>query len=298
MKFEHVKCIVCGSGKTVFLGKRMSPNRDAHLETSIVRCSSCGLFFPNPMPSFENKDIQNNFDNPASYFNKGAEARLEIFENPLRELEKIKPEKGSLLDVGCGRGEFLYVAGKRHWKATGTDISDSFVRYAHEKFNVNALSGDLKAIDLPRESFDAATLISVIQYLQDPMETLKKIHSLLKKEGVLYIETTNEDALVFVAGDFLQSVRQGQPVTTHLSPLFPSYQLYGFNSKSLSTALRLTGFEISHIRVEGMYGGGRAGGRGMGNSMLNLMRKIVIFIGGLAGRGHLIFCVAKKKETI
>lgn len=294
MKLEYVSCILCGSEETISLGKRQSPDRNIHLETNIVRCSSCGLIYPNPTPRFEDKDIQNNFNDPVDYFNRDIETRLRIFENPLSEIEKMKPQKGSILDVGCGRGELLYVANKRSWKATGTDISKSFVQYAREKFNANALVGDLKDIELPQESFDAATLISVIQYLQDPMGTLRKINSLLKKDGALYIETTNEDALVFLVGDLLKSIREDRKVTTHLSPLFPSYQLYGFNRRSLSTALGLAGFEVSHIKVEGMFGGGRVKGRSLGNSILNFIRKVIIFIGGITGRGHLLFCIAKK----
>lgn len=297
MQLEYTSCLICGSDKTIFLGRRISPDRDTRLETDIVRCSSCGLVYPNPMPCFKNEDIQNNFNDPVDYFEKDAEMRLEIFENPLREIERELPQKGAILDVGCGRGELLYAAGKRGWQATGTDISESFVDYARKKFNANALAGDLKDIKLPQGAYDAATLVSVIQYLQDPMGTLKKIQQLLKKDGILYIEATNEDALVFIAGDILKSIREGRKVTTHLSPLFPSYQLYGFNKSSLSAALESAGFTILYIKTGGMFGGGRVGGGGLGNSILNLIRKLIIFIGGITGRGHLIFCIAKKREA-
>jgi len=136
---------------------------------------------------------------------------------------------------------------------------------------------------------------SVIQCVQNPMRTLRKIYSLLKKDGVLYIETTNDDALVFKIGDFFKSIKEGRKVTTHLSPLFPCYQLYGFNEKSLSIALKSVGFEVSYVRPGGKKGGGKVKGDSFANAVLNLIRKITIYVGGSTGRGHLLFCVARKK---
>ncbi|MFC1576171.1 class I SAM-dependent methyltransferase [Candidatus Omnitrophota bacterium] len=294
MKFEHVKCNVCGSDNTKSLGKRRSPNGDSALETNIVECISCGLMYPNPMPNFQGQDIQDNYSKPEEYFSEDARKRLEPFKNTLDAIEKAKPEKGRLLDVGCGRGEFLYVARDNGWEVVGTDISNVFVDYAKREFKINALAGDLQDLDLPAESFDAVCMNSVIQCVQDPAKTLSKIYSLLKKEGVLYIETTNDDALVFQLGDFFKSMKEGRRITTHLSPLFPCYQLYGFNKKSLSAALKAAGFEVSYIKVGGKIGGGKVEGDNFANAILNLIRKITIYIGGLTGKGHLLFCVARK----
>ncbi|MCQ9207532.1 MAG: class I SAM-dependent methyltransferase [Omnitrophica bacterium] len=294
MKFEHVNCNICGLDRARDIGKRKSPNRDPGLETNIARCTHCGLLYPNPMPLFTKAEMQGNFKSPEKYFSPNLETRLKFFRNVLCELEKMKPGKGRMLDVGCGRGEFLYVAREKGWKAIGTDISEAFVDYARSKFSVDALTGDLEDIDLERNSFDAASLISVIQYVQNPSGTLKKINSVLKENGILYIEVTNEDALVFKIGDFFKNLKEKRKITTRLSPLFPSFQIYGFGKESLKNALESAGFKVCRVKTGGLFGGGRLPGRGPGNAMLNFARKIVIFIGGLTGNGHLIFCIAKK----
>ena len=144
-------------------------------------------------------------------------------------------------------------------------------------------------------SFDAILLSSVIQYVRDPLGTLKRINALLKENSILYIEVTNEDGLIFKIGNFFKSITGGKKMTTHLSPLFPSFQIYGFNKKALSKALELAGFEICYIKVKGVFGGGRVKGRGFRHIILSFTRKIVIFIGGLTGQGHLIYCLAKKR---
>ncbi|OGW84229.1 MAG: hypothetical protein A2987_06125 [Omnitrophica bacterium RIFCSPLOWO2_01_FULL_45_10] len=295
MQFEYLPCNICNSTKNTPLGKRKSAG--VGLETNIVQCSSCGLIYPNPTPLLMDIEIQDYFNKPDEYFSTSTSRRFKLFEDALRQIECVKPEKGRILDVGCGRGEFLHVAAERGWEAVGTDISKSFVGYARQNFNANAFVGDLEKIDLPPEYFDAVSLISVIQYIQNPMKTLKKINSLLNKKGVLYIETTNEDALLFRAGDLFQSLKEGEKTTTHLSPLFPSFQMYGFNKQAISRALEKTGFQICDMRIKGICGGGRVKGDGYGNVFINLMRKGIIAIGGLMGRGHLLYCMAKKKEA-
>ena len=294
MKFEHLKCNICGSEKTYLLGKKLSPDNSPELETTVVKCSVCGLIYPDPMPVQDYSAIQKNFDSPNEYFSQDTGKKTEFFKNVLREIVRFKPNKGRIVDVGCGRGEFLYAAKEEGWDAVGTDISETFVRYAKEKYGVKAIAGDLTRSGLEEGSFDAACLISVIQYVQDPKATLEIIRKLLKKDGILYIEATNEDALIFKAANLFKSIRSGKKITTHLSPLFPSFQVYGFDKKSLKNALKRNGFKILSIKVSGCRGGGSVKGGGFMNIILNFARKIVILIGGLIGKGHLVFCIAKK----
>src|SRR3989338_3009343 len=298
MRFEDVDCLLCGAGRTRGIGKRRAPDRNPGLETTVVECLSCGLIYPNPMPRFTDSDIQNNFDNHEEYFPAQECLRFHEFKKAILEIENLHPEKGRLLDVGCGRGEFLHVAGEMVWKATGQDISRSFVEYGRRKLGVDAMSGELEDLGFPEESFDAVSLVSVIQCLQDPLKTLLVINRLLKKAGVLYIETTNEDALLFRIADFFKSVMSRERVTTHLSPLFPAYQLYGFNPRSLAKVLESAGFKICAFNICGTSGGGSVKGRGAWNFMLNLIRHVIIFFGGSMGMGHLIICLAKKEKSI
>lgn len=296
MKWKRIDCNVCGADGAKLVGKRCGPGSENNLETNIVQCLSCGLLYPNPMPFREQNEIQRNFKNPEEYFpGKITDGRLKKCEKIIKIIEKIKPDKGNLLDIGCGRGELAYVATKRKWNTVGTEISESFARYAEEEFHVSVLRGNIDDLHFKKKNFDVACLNSVIQYVQDPLQMLIKLHSFLKENGILYIEVTNEDALVFKTGDFYKSIKAGKKITTHLSPLFPSFQIYGFNKKSLSKALERAGFKIRNIRIGGMMGGGRLQGCGLTEIIVNLVRKFIILIGGITGNGHLIYCVAEKR---
>lgn len=296
MKFEYVTCNVCGSDDVKKVGRRISPDADPLLDTDIGQCVRCGLIYPNPMPRFTAEEIQNNFSDPENYFSEAiTPARIKRYEKALARIEKFYPGKGNLLDVGCGRGEFLYAASKMGWRATGTDVSKSFSDFAKKKFGITVMIGDISDLNLPSENFDAICLNSVIQYIPDPMRSLKTVYKLLKAKGILYIEATNEDALVFKFADFLKSASHGRRMTTHLSPLFPSFQIFGFNRKSISKALELTGFKIPSLEIKGLKGGGAVKGHGIKNLLLNIARRVIIFIGGLTGKGHLMYCIASKK---
>src|SRR3989338_4494095 len=115
MKFEKVKCNICGVDDTVPIGKRKGPSGDS-LETDIVRCRRCGLIYPDPMPRFDEKEIQDNFSKSDAYFSGGVnENHIKKYNRFMEMVERYKQDKGDLLDVGCGRGELVYVAKTRLW---------------------------------------------------------------------------------------------------------------------------------------------------------------------------------------
>ncbi len=295
MRFKNKCCNVCGSDDAYYLGLRQDPSGHKDKSTKVVKCRHCGLIYPNPMPEQEYSEIQENFEEPVDYFASDFESRVRFFDRVIDVFERMLPDKGRILDIGCGRGELLYAAKKRGWDATGTDISEAFVKFGKERYGVNAMVGDLKDISLPEGGFDAAAIMSVIQYVQDPMDTIFRVSKLMKKGGKVYIEVTNDDALVFRAGDIFKTLRSGKKITTRLSPLFPSFQLFGFNKKSLTYALNKAGFKVLSIKTGGRSGGGNVPGIGPMNFLLNLMRKMIIYAGGITGNGHLIFCVAEKE---
>jgi len=206
MRFEKINCCICGADNTVSLGGRHAPDGNPGLKTRVVRCVSCGLIYPDPMPVLSDDEVQANFGDPAKYFPGDVDdRRLARFDATVKSLEKFLPGKGKLFDVGCGRGELVYAAKRRGWEATGSEISGAFAREARDKFGVDVLKGDIRGMDMPQGEFDAVTLSSVIQYVSDPLGMLKKINTILKPGGLLYLEVTNEDALVFSAGDLFST---------------------------------------------------------------------------------------------
>ncbi len=104
-----------------------------------------------------------------------------------------KKPKGSLLDVGCGNGDFLAFATRAGWKAIGVEPDPKAVETARAR-GMTVQAGGLEVLEQEREAFDGITMNHVIEHVHHPRETLWACYRLLKPHGWLWIETPNLDA--------------------------------------------------------------------------------------------------------
>jgi SAM-dependent methyltransferase len=163
-------------------------------ELQIVRCCDCAMVFVNPAPAamasgqFYDTEGADYYLSPAKLASDYAAVR---FERELRLFRKYCP-RGSVLDVGCGSGGFLFQLKKRwpnDFEILGTDVSGAPLDYA-ESQGVPVSRGDFLARDFGA-SFDAVTLWAVAEHLAEPGSFLKKSHSLLKPGGICFILVPN-----------------------------------------------------------------------------------------------------------
>lgn len=101
----------------------------------------------------------------------------------------LKDNTLTLLDVGCGRGDFLIRAKYCGYHATGIDFDPETVDIAVAR-GLSAVVGEIK--DLPESiKYDAMTLSHVLEHVYDPRQLLKDILVRLKPGGYLYLATPN-----------------------------------------------------------------------------------------------------------
>ena len=89
--FREVKCNICESSDTIYLGRRIPLAFDLpeQLITKVVKCKNCGLIYPNPMPFPCREQLQKNYANPDEYFPAAiSEKRLNFYGSVLREIER------------------------------------------------------------------------------------------------------------------------------------------------------------------------------------------------------------------
>lgn len=186
------------------------------VDLQIVRCSDCAMVFINPAPvamtsgQFYDTEGADYYLSPAKLASDYADVR---FERELRLLREFSP-RGSVLDVGCGSGGFLFQLKKRwpnDYTILGTDVSGGPLDYA-ESQGVPVVRGDFLAMDftvssvvtpLPVrrgegkgegnsvEQFDAVTFWAVAEHLAEPRCFLEKAHSLLKPGGLCFVLVPN-----------------------------------------------------------------------------------------------------------
>ena len=205
-------------------------------------CQNCGLQFINPIPDvaflqelYERESKRGDSGIPY-YQNYIRERQIRIqsyrrqYEKRLKLIEKLHPQKGKLLEIGCAGGFFLKTAKDQGWDPYGIDIDSNFVKFANDDMNLaNVHCNTLENIRFENNFFDAVILWDLIEHLPHPMQSIKTLHSLLKKNGVLVIWTPNVKNAAF-----LKNKWYGYHISQHL---------YFFSTDSLKKMMAQAGFE-------------------------------------------------------
>jgi 2-polyprenyl-3-methyl-5-hydroxy-6-metoxy-1,4-benzoquinol methylase len=226
---------------------------------NVLQCRECSLVFLSMQ--FNDEDLKELYssdyyqERQEYYFNNSIanpengndDENIIAFGESLRNIVTLKPDKGKLLDVGCGLGIFLYLARQAGWETCGVDISPYAARYAREKFGLEVYDHDsIKQRVDQSGPFDVITLWDSIEHFPDPLGMLKQINSYLQDDGLLMLNTPNEESLLRYLAKTLYTVSGGL-FTYPVRKLYHTYHLYYFNLFSLKKLLSLGGFEILSV---------------------------------------------------
>jgi SAM-dependent methyltransferase len=101
------------------------------------------------------------------------------------------PKAGeSLLDVGCGGGDFIASMGELGWKVSGVETDPVAAERARGR-QLDVYQGDLESAAFDAMSFDAITLAHVIEHVHEPRRLLAECRRILKPNGTLALLTPN-----------------------------------------------------------------------------------------------------------
>lgn len=165
---EYVKCDFCGSDDHEPLFSKVHP--ETGMEFHLVRCR-CGMALVNPMP------VAGSIGRlyPTDYH----EAKPHLHSMYARMMEYLPAEPaGRLLDVGCGRGDFIYHAASLGWEVEGVDL----IRWEGAR-DVTIRVGDFVTMDIPEGSFHAITAWALLEHVRHPSRFIEKISRLLHPDG-------------------------------------------------------------------------------------------------------------------
>jgi O-antigen chain-terminating methyltransferase len=123
--------------------------------------------------------------------------------------------RGNVLDLGCGRGEFLDLMREAGVNARGVDTSRGSVDLCHYK-GLNAEVADLftHLADLPELSLDGIFCSQVVEHLPPERlpELIRLASSRLEPGGVMATETPNPECLAIFASHFYLDPTHARPV--------------------------------------------------------------------------------------
>lgn len=230
------KCRVCGQelfeepllkyenmpGKAQYLPNDETVKTDKGVELEICQCSGCGLV-----------QLSNE---PVSYYREVIRAagvseemrgfRLKQFRDFVKQFSLGNKR---LLEVGCGCGEYLLIMRECDVEVFGIEyLSESVETCVKQGLNVDKNYIDSSRITLNNGYFDGFFILNFLEHLPNINEVLRGIYNNLNDEAVGIIEVPNFDMIL----------------KNNLFSEFIGDHLYYFTKDTLSTVLKINGFEI------------------------------------------------------
>jgi SAM-dependent methyltransferase len=102
----------------------------------------------------------------------------------LREVRRVAPEGGRLLDVGCAYGRFVREAA-RHYSCSGCDVSQHAVEVASRRLpGVRIFRCDVLGLP-PTGLYDVVTCFDVLEHVPDLDGALAHLRRVLRPGGIL-----------------------------------------------------------------------------------------------------------------
>ena len=124
-------------------------------------------------------------------------------------------DSGSVLDIGCGRGEFLELLKEAGIPAQGAELNPEMVQVAQQK-GVEVIQGDgLEYLrKLPDRNLGGIFLSQVIEHLgpENLRELVRTAFLKLAPGGVLLAETVNPQCLTTFSGAFYVDLSHHNPI--------------------------------------------------------------------------------------
>ncbi|MEO6235393.1 MAG: class I SAM-dependent methyltransferase [Vicinamibacterales bacterium] len=205
-----------------FLPDASSVQSDRGMDLTIRQCSGCGL-------------VQLT-DDPVSYYKdviraSGLSPEMRAFRDEQFRgfLERFSLAGKKVVEIGCGRGEYLSVLKAAGADAIGLEHSEASVA-ACRAAGLNVSQGFVGSAEeqIAGAPFDAFLILNFLEHHPDPNTTLRGIHGQLRDGGMGLVEVPNFDMM-------LHERQFAEFMSDHLSY---------FTKDTLTTALSINGFEM------------------------------------------------------
>jgi len=167
---------------------------------SIQQCVSCGFRFVNPRP--DNEEIDRYYQS-TEYISHDAE-KSDLISRIYRMARKISIhgkyaivnfycQKGQILDIGCGTGEFLRYCHSKGFEVKGIEPNEKARTYARITNAIN-VSEKLVSLSAMHGSFTCITMWHVLEHIHDLNDLIVEVKKLLSPGGVFIVAVPNSNS--------------------------------------------------------------------------------------------------------
>ncbi|MDO4879792.1 MAG: class I SAM-dependent methyltransferase [Capnocytophaga sp.] len=159
------------------------------------------LYQTEPVPEnlsfyYQSNNYISHTDSKKSFFEKIYQvAKKYMLQQKISLIEKYIPQKGKILDIGAGTGDFLRVAKEKKWQIAGVEPEAKARSRAEEKGifleeNQNHIN----------EKYDAITMWHVLEHIPDTEKQIQFLDNHLSENGIVVIAVPNfksKDAKIY-----------------------------------------------------------------------------------------------------
>ena len=220
----------------------------------ICRCARCSLIYVTPQPVLSGAtDVSFHADSEVASDAAFRQEKSAVYAQGVAELNRLQPQRGAVLDIGCGFGLFLDQARDEGWEPYGIDVSDVAVAHARTQLGLsNVHRADLAESQFSPGFFQAATLWNVLEHVPDPFETLTQVRRIVSPNGVVVVRVPNmlvHNALWRARPALRPLLRSmGSQPPPYLGGISPPHHLYGFTPRTLEAMLHRAGYPVVDIQ--------------------------------------------------
>ena len=292
-RIEDRPCPVCGSRNAKRVGARggRAHREGKGVETQVVRCNDCRVFYSHPTLIPESNPYAK--ESADEYFHVH-DSRQKIVQGDTLSAfaEKLLGGTGKMLELGCGRGELLVGAANRGWAVYGVEMTEEFAAIART-YGVEVEHNSIQECKLLNQTYDVVLLAAILEHLYDPVETLNRVRNALRPGGLVFIDVPNESSLTRQIGNMYVRAR-GRDWSTNLSPTFSPFHVVGFSPASLRRLLKSVGFRVEQLSVP-KWSNDLPQGKKISQKIERSALSIVQTIGERIGMGDGITCWAVRE---
>lgn len=210
-------------------------------------CKNCGFRWLQPQPTeTELSEIYSDqyfLDEGAAEIteivNDLKRATADLYLKQLIKNDSSPLPESTLLEIGCGMGDYLLEARSKGFKVYGLEVTDYLVEFTNRRLGeATVQKGFIETSIFPKGSFDVVSFFDVIEHVRNPVDFMLRVNSLLKDNGKAYIVTPSLDSW----SAKLLGKKWMEYKVEHLSY---------FNKKAMALLLEKTGFH--EIRFHSNY---------------------------------------------
>lgn len=176
------------------------------------------------------EDTKVYFDKIAAKRDKWKRRNKYYYNDLVKFLQFVIPEDSSVLEIGCGTGDFVNELKPR--RGMGIDISPEMVKIAKEKYpKYDFFTMDAESLTID-EKFGFVILSDLVGHLDDVQKCFFELHKVVNQDTRIIVTYYN-----FFWEPFLRVME-----LLHLK--MPQYRQNWLNSDDIANLLRLAGFDI------------------------------------------------------